>query len=51
MPWVEVGGTDIYYHEEGQGQPLVVLPGPMEFVMGAPVTETGRQDDERDTCP
>lgn len=27
MPWVEVGDTDIYYVEEGQGQPLVFLHG------------------------
>jgi pimeloyl-ACP methyl ester carboxylesterase len=27
MPWIEVGQTDIYYHEEGQGQPLVFLHG------------------------
>jgi pimeloyl-ACP methyl ester carboxylesterase len=27
MPWVEVGGTDIYYQEAGQGQPLVFLHG------------------------
>ena len=27
MPWVEVNGTDIYYHEEGQGQPLLFLHG------------------------
>jgi pimeloyl-ACP methyl ester carboxylesterase len=27
MPWLEVGGTDIYYHEEGSGQPLVLLHG------------------------
>ena len=27
MPWVEVGGTDIYYVEEGEGQPLVFLHG------------------------
>lgn len=27
MPWVEVGGTDIYYQEEGSGQPLVLLHG------------------------
>ncbi|MBA4181049.1 MAG: hypothetical protein C0506_10715 [Anaerolinea sp.] len=27
MPWVEVGGTDIYYQETGVGQPLVLLHG------------------------
>ncbi len=27
MPWLEVGQTDIYYHEEGSGQPLVLLHG------------------------
>ena len=27
MPWIEVGGTDIYYQEEGAGQPLVFLHG------------------------
>src|SRR5918997_1293604 len=27
MPWIEVNGTDIYYVEEGQGQPLVFLHG------------------------
>ncbi len=27
MPWVEVGDTDIYYVEEGQGPPLVFLHG------------------------
>lgn len=27
MPWIEVNGTDIYYQEEGQGQPLVFLHG------------------------
>jgi pimeloyl-ACP methyl ester carboxylesterase len=27
MPWIEVGGTDIYYQEEGRGQPLVFLHG------------------------
>lgn len=27
MPWIEVGQTDIYYQEEGAGQPLVFLHG------------------------
>ena len=27
MPWIEVGETDIYYQEEGAGQPLVFLHG------------------------
>jgi pimeloyl-ACP methyl ester carboxylesterase len=27
MPWVEVGATDIYYQEQGRGQPLVFLHG------------------------
>ena len=27
MPWVEVNGSDIYYQEEGAGQPLVFLHG------------------------
>ncbi|MGI8551876.1 MAG: alpha/beta fold hydrolase [Dehalococcoidia bacterium] len=27
MPWIEVAGTDIYYQEEGQGQPLLFLHG------------------------
>jgi len=27
MPWIEVGGNDIYYVEEGAGQPIVFLHG------------------------
>src|SRR5207248_5842848 len=27
MPWVDVAGTDVYYHEEGEGQPIVFLHG------------------------
>jgi pimeloyl-ACP methyl ester carboxylesterase len=27
MPWVDVNGIDLYYVEEGQGQPLVFLHG------------------------
>jgi formylglycine-generating enzyme required for sulfatase activity len=29
-----------------QGQTMVVIPGPVEFVMGSPPTEAGRQDQE-----
>jgi formylglycine-generating enzyme required for sulfatase activity len=29
-----------------QGQNMVVIPGPVKFVMGSPVTESGRNDDE-----
>ena len=27
MPWIELENSDIYYHEEGSGQPLVLLHG------------------------
>jgi pimeloyl-ACP methyl ester carboxylesterase len=27
MPWIEAAGTDIYYQEEGSGQPFVFLHG------------------------
>src|SRR5581483_8767519 len=27
MPWIEINGTDIYYQEEGSGQPLLFLHG------------------------
>ena len=30
----------------GQGQTMVVIPGPVEFVMGSPVTESGRWEEE-----
>jgi len=35
------------WYINGQGQTLVVLPGPMEFVMGSPATEVGRMEHER----
>jgi pimeloyl-ACP methyl ester carboxylesterase len=27
MPWIDVNGIDIYFHEQGEGQPLVFLHG------------------------
>jgi formylglycine-generating enzyme required for sulfatase activity len=35
------------WYVNGQGQTLVVIPVPVEFVMGSPVTEKGRQENER----
>jgi eukaryotic-like serine/threonine-protein kinase len=34
------------WYVNGQGQTMVVIPGPVEFVMGSPPTEAGRQDVE-----
>jgi serine/threonine protein kinase/formylglycine-generating enzyme required for sulfatase activity len=34
------------WYVNGQGQTLVVIPGPVEFIMGSPPTEEGRQDIE-----
>jgi formylglycine-generating enzyme required for sulfatase activity len=34
------------WYVNGQGQTMVVLPGPVEFVMGSPSTEEGRQPAE-----
>ena len=34
------------WYVNGQGQMMVVIPGPVEFVMGSPPTEAGRQDHE-----
>jgi formylglycine-generating enzyme required for sulfatase activity len=34
------------WYVNGQGQTMVVIPGPVEFVMGSPPTEAGRHDDE-----
>ncbi len=35
------------WYTDGQGQAMVVIPGPVEFLMGSPPTEAGRSDDER----
>jgi formylglycine-generating enzyme required for sulfatase activity len=34
------------WYVNGQGQTMVVIPGPVEFVMGSPPTEAGRLDQE-----
>jgi serine/threonine protein kinase/formylglycine-generating enzyme required for sulfatase activity len=35
------------WYVNGQGQTMVVLPGPVEFVMGSPPTEDGRAPNEQ----
>jgi formylglycine-generating enzyme required for sulfatase activity len=34
------------WYVNGQGQTMVVLPGPVDFMMGSPSAEAGRDDDE-----
>jgi formylglycine-generating enzyme required for sulfatase activity len=34
------------WYVNGQGQTMVVIPGPVEFEMGSPTDEAGRQDNE-----
>jgi len=34
------------WYVNGQGQTMVVIPGPVEFMMGSPLTEANRQDIE-----
>ena len=38
--------TPPQWYVNGQGQTMVVIPGPVEFVMGSPPTEAGRYDNE-----
>jgi formylglycine-generating enzyme required for sulfatase activity len=35
------------WYVNGQGQTMVVVPGPVEFLMGSPVTEAGREGGPR----
>jgi formylglycine-generating enzyme required for sulfatase activity/tetratricopeptide (TPR) repeat protein len=37
---------DRRWYITGQGQAMVVIPGPVEFLMGSPLLETGRSGDE-----
>jgi len=41
------GKCSSQWYVTGQGQTMVVIPGPVEFVMGSPMTEVGRQNDEK----
>ena len=38
--------TPPQWYVNGQGQTMVVIPGPVEFMMGSPTTEVGRFDSE-----
>ena len=38
--------TPPQWYVNGQGQTMVVIPGPVEFMMGSPLTEIGRLDFE-----
>jgi formylglycine-generating enzyme required for sulfatase activity len=38
--------TPPQWYVNGQGQTMVVVPGPVEFVMGSPPTEANRRNDE-----
>ena len=39
-------GAPPQWYVNGQGQTMVVIPGPVEFVMGSPPTEAGRESRE-----
>jgi WD40 repeat protein len=41
-----VPGVSPQWYVNGQGQTMVVIPGPVEFLMGSPTTEAGRRDNE-----
>src|SRR5262249_11478008 len=43
----EIEKTPPQWYANGQGQTMVVIPGPVEFLMGSPSTEADREDDER----
>jgi formylglycine-generating enzyme required for sulfatase activity len=40
------GREQAYWYVNGQGQTMVVIPGPVEFLMGSPPTEQGRYEPE-----
>jgi formylglycine-generating enzyme required for sulfatase activity len=44
---MDKGKVSVQWYVNGQGQTMVVIPGPAEFMMGSPPTELGRGDRER----
>jgi formylglycine-generating enzyme required for sulfatase activity len=42
----EKGEAPPQWYVNGQGQTMVVIPGPVEFVMGSPITEPNRRSGE-----
>ena len=42
----ETSKDEARWYVNGQGQTLVVIPGPVEFMMGSPPTEKGREESE-----
>jgi serine/threonine protein kinase/formylglycine-generating enzyme required for sulfatase activity len=40
------GKKSPHWYVNGQGQTMVVIPGPVEFIMGSPLTEARRRDNE-----
>src|SRR5439155_1058290 len=42
----EKGKARPQWYVNGQGQSMVAIPGPVDFMMGAPLTEKDRNDDE-----
>jgi serine/threonine protein kinase/formylglycine-generating enzyme required for sulfatase activity len=43
---IDQAKTPPQWYVNGQGQTMVVIPGPVEFLMGSPVMERDRRDDE-----
>jgi formylglycine-generating enzyme required for sulfatase activity/class 3 adenylate cyclase len=43
----EESKTAPQWYVNGQGQTMVVIPGPVEFLMGSPASEPTREDDEQ----
>jgi eukaryotic-like serine/threonine-protein kinase len=41
------GRAQPQWYVDGQGQTMVVIPGPSVFLMGSPLSEDGRRDNER----